>query len=88
MPLSAIINGDRVIGPDLNDEEWRDLKLRHKNGLEVIMVCGAKGHLRISKKGLKHFYHAKNSETCGCEPESIDHLKLKNQIYQICKSEG
>jgi hypothetical protein len=88
MPLSAIINGDRVIGPDLNDEEWRDLKLRHKNGLDVIMACGAKGHLRISKNGLKHFYHAKNSEACGCEPESIDHLKLKNQIYQICKSEG
>ena len=88
MPLSAIINGDRVIGPDLNDEEWKDLKLRHKNGLDVIMACGAKGHLRISKNGLKHFYHAKNSETCGCEPESIDHLKLKNQIYQICKSEG
>ena len=88
MPLSAIINGDRLIGPDLNDEEWRDLKLRHNNGLDVIMTCGAKGHLRISKNGLKHFFHAKNSETCGCEPESIEHLKLKNQIYQICKSEG
>ena len=88
IPLTAIINGDRVIGPDLNDEEWRELKLRHKKGLDVLMACGAKGHLRLSKNGLKHFYHAKNSESCGCEPESIEHLKLKNQIYQICKSEG
>jgi hypothetical protein len=88
IPLSAIINGERVIGPDLSDEAWADLKLKHKKGLDVIMTCGAKGHLRISPNGLKHFYHANKSENCGCEPESFEHLKLKNQVYQICKSEG
>jgi hypothetical protein len=88
IPLSAIINGDRVIGPDLSDETWTDLKMQHKKGLSVIMICGAKGHLRTSKSGLKHFYHAYKSNTCGCEPESLNHLKIKNQIYQLCKSEG
>jgi len=88
IPLTALINGERVIGPDLSDDTWADLKLQHKKGLEVIMNCGAKGHLRISPNGLKHFYHAKKSDNCGCEPESYEHLKLKNQIYQICKSEG
>lgn len=53
-----------------------------------MACCGAKGHLRISKTGLKHFYHANKSDECGGEPESLAHLKLKYLIYQICKSEG
>lgn len=73
----------------MTDEAWADLKLRHKKGLNVIMdCCGAKGHLRTSKIGLKHFYHANKSDECGGEPESLDHMKLKYLIYQICKSEG
>lgn len=89
IPLSAIINGEQIIGPDLSDEAWADLKLLHKKGLDVTMVCcGAKGHLRKSKNGLQHFYHANRTEECGGEPESLAHLKLKYQIYQICKSEG
>ena len=50
--------------------------------------CGTSGHARISKCGLKHFYHAHRSDECGGEPESLDHLRLKNQIYQICRAEG
>ncbi|MFA7562307.1 MAG: competence protein CoiA family protein [Methanoculleus sp.] len=42
----------------------------------------------MSKCGLKHFYHAHRSDGCGGEPESLDHLRLKNQIYQICRAEG
>lgn len=53
-----------------------------------MVCCGAKGHLRKSKNGLKHFYHGEKNEECGGEPESLDHLKLKNQVYQICKSDG
>ncbi len=89
IPLSAIINGERVIGPDLPDSEWDELKAQHRRGLAVTMpCCGMNGHLRTSKCGLKHFYHAQKSEECGGEPESLDHLRLKNQIYQICKAEG
>ncbi len=53
-----------------------------------MACCGAKGHLRTSKIGLKHFYHANKSDECGGVPESLDHMKLKYLIYQICKSEG
>jgi len=89
MPLSAIINGERIIGPDLSDDEWSELKLQSKKGQPIIMTCcGLSGHMRKSKNGLKHFYHAHKSEECGGEPESKDHLKLKYLIYQICKSEG
>jgi competence CoiA-like predicted nuclease len=53
-----------------------------------MVCCGVKGHIRTSKNGLKHFYHGQKNAECGGEPESLDHLKLKYQIYQICKSEG
>ncbi len=53
-----------------------------------MACCGQNGHLRTSKNGLKHFYHAHKSDDCGGEPETLDHLQLKYQIYQICKSEG
>jgi len=89
IPLSAIINGERVIGPDLSDSEWSELKAQHRKGLTITMpCCGMSGHARMSKCGLKHFYHAQRSGECGGEPESLDHLRLKNQIYQICKAEG
>jgi len=89
MPLSAIIGDQTIIGPDLSPDEWNDLKWEHKKGLPVIMrCCGAKGHLRTSKNGLQHFYHAPGSEPCSWGPESLAHLKLKNEIYQICKAAG
>ena len=50
--------------------------------------CGMSGHARMSMCGLKHFCHAHRSDECGGEPESLDHLRLKNQSYQICKAEG
>jgi len=88
VPLSAIVDGKTIIGPDLSGEEWTGLKLRHRNGLPVRMgCCGAPGHLRVSKKGTRHFYHA--SETgCSYAEESREHLEIKYQIYRICKSEG
>ena len=48
--------------------------------------CGAPGHLRISKKGTQHFYHAVDTG-CHYAEESREHLEIKYQIYRICKSE-
>jgi len=88
MPLSAIINGETIIAPNLSKGEWENLRLRHKKGLQIKMgCCGAPGHLRISKKGTQHFYHAIDVD-CDWEHETIEHLEIKNQIYQICKSEN
>ena len=89
MPLSAIIEDQRIIGPDLSQEEWNNLKQRHRSGLPVLMgCCSAPGHLRTSKKGLQHFYHASKSADCNWEHESLAHLEIKNEIYQICKAAG
>jgi len=87
VPLKAIVDGETIIGPDLSTEEWTTLRSRHKKGLPIKMACcGAPGHLRISKKGTQHFYHAVDTG-CNSEQESKEHLEIKYQIYKICKSE-
>jgi competence protein CoiA len=88
VPLTAIVEGETVIGPDLSGEEWDELKLRHKKGLMVTMACcGGPGHLRLSKKGTQHFYHAVDTG-CTYEQESREHLEIKYRIYRACKAEG
>ncbi len=88
VPLRAVIEGETIIGPDISEEEWKDLAVRHRNGLPVTMgCCGAPGHLRVSKKGTQHFYHAVDAG-CHFEEESKEHLEIKYQIYRICQSEG
>lgn len=87
MPLKAIVEDETIIGPDLSGEEWAQLAERHKRGLPVRMgCCGGPGHLRLSKKGTQHFYHAVDTG-CNYEPESREHLEIKHRIYRICKSE-
>jgi hypothetical protein len=88
VPLKAIVDGETIIGPDLSRDEWTDLKTRHKKGLAITMgCCGAAGHVRVSKKGIQHFYHAVDTG-CHYEEESREHLEIKYQVYQVCKSEG
>jgi competence protein CoiA len=88
MPLKAIVDGETIIGSNLTKEEWDNLRSQHKKGLLIKMgCCGAPGHLRISKKGTQHFYHAADVG-CEWEHETLEHLEIKNQIYQICKSEN
>jgi len=85
MPLKAIIDGETIIGPDLSNEEWAELKNRHKKGLPVRMCCcGAPGHLRTTK-GTQHFYHAVDTE-CPHDNESKEHLEIKYLIYRICQA--
>jgi competence protein CoiA len=88
VPLKAIVDGETIIGPDLSTDEWTSLKSRHKKGLTITMgCCGAPGHLRISKKGTQHFYHAVDTG-CNYQEESREHLEIKYQIYRTCKSEN
>jgi hypothetical protein len=76
VPLKAIIDGETVIGPDLSEEEWSKLKVRHRNGLPIRMgCCGAPGHLRLSKRGTKHFYHAVDAG-CNYQEESKEYLEI------------
>jgi len=87
VPLKAIVDGKTIIGPELSKEEWADLSVRHRNGLSVRMhCCGAPGHLRTSRNGTRHFYHASDTG-CNYAEESKEHLEIKYEIYRICTSE-
>ena len=88
MPLTAVVDRKTIIAPDLSEREWKDLASRHRKGLPVAMACcGAPGHLRISARGTRHFYHAGGSG-CRYAEESKEHLAIKEQIYRICRSLG
>ena len=88
MPLKAIVDGETIIAPDLSDEAWEALKARHRKGLPVTMACcGSPGHLRTSKRGTRHFYHATRTG-CSGEQESAEHLAIKYLIYRACRAEG
>jgi hypothetical protein len=88
VPLKAVVDGETIIGPELSGDEWADLKQRHRKGLPITMACcGAPGHVRVSKKGTQHFYHATDAG-CRYAEESREHLEIKYRIYRTCKSEN
>jgi competence protein CoiA len=88
VPLKAIIDCRTVIGPELSQEAWNELAVRHRHGLAVTMACcGAPGHLRTSGRGLRHFYHATGSG-CHYAEESKEHLAIKYLVYRASVAEG
>ena len=84
MPLTALINGKVLCSVDFTDEEWEHLKKDYKAGRVSIILPpdNSPGYLRKSKLGTKHFVHLKKDHF---EPESDEHLKIKEIIYKTCK---
>ena len=90
MPLSALVDGEKCIGMDIPLDEWKILQKKHRNNcLPIRMIgCNQPGHM-VRKNGLQFFRHAPNSMLCNCERgESLQHLRLKYQIYNLFKSHG
>lgn len=92
MPLRALIDGEPVIAPFLNDDEWRELKVRAKSRQRQILMpcCSNPGHPATSKLGTKFFAHNPGvSRGDKCEwKESIEHLAAKAEIALACKDAG
>ncbi|MCZ7545096.1 MAG: competence protein CoiA family protein [Anaerolineae bacterium] len=89
MPLRAIIDGEDLLAPFLDDEAWASLKHRTKlEGLDVrLPCCGNSAYLRTSKRGLRHFVHRERG-TCTSAPETWQHLKAKHNIVLACRAVG
>lgn len=86
MPITAIVQGKKVISLDLSDEDWESVKRA-----DIRMdCCGSVGHTRTSVLGLRHFYHAKNSDCpfIDQEGESDEHRRLKYLVFQACEKFG
>lgn len=89
MPLAAYLSDERVEAPFLNDEEWAALRRRWKAGEPLTMACGQQGKPRISRRGLKHFYHHADAD-CTVHPggESTDHLEMKSLVAAAAREAG
>ncbi|WP_354263810.1 competence protein CoiA family protein [Arthrobacter sp. OAP107] len=73
----------------MTDEEWEDLRRRCKAGEPLTMSCGQPGKPRVSKNGLKHFYHHAKAN-CSLHPggESADHLEMKSLVAAAAREAG
>lgn len=85
MPLRAILDDSELLAPLLSAEEWEELK--RKKIKVTLPCCQAKGFLRTSKRGIKHFVHQKKSE-CSSGSETWQHLLCKTEIAKACKFMG
>lgn len=89
MPLAAYLAGDRIEAPFVSDADWDDLRRRCKAGESLTMSCGQPGKPRVSKNGLKHFYHHAKAD-CSLHPggESADHLEMKSLVAVAARKAG
>ncbi|MEB3886140.1 competence protein CoiA family protein [Lyngbya sp. CCY1209] len=85
MPLRAILDGRELLAPLLSDEEWNALK-RGKAKV-TLPCCEARGYLRTSTRGIKHFVHQKKGE-CTSKPETWQHRLCKTEIARACQAMG
>jgi hypothetical protein len=91
MPLSAEIDGRKIISTFISIDEWLNLKKEvqsHKK--KVIMpCCGARGHLKNNGKGTKFFAHNRGtSKDCLLRTETADHRLAKEIILLASRDSG
>lgn len=82
MPLSAVVDGQLVCAPLLDEQQWSALR-----GQTVsLQPCGHRGFGRVSPLGTQHFVHERDS---GCEhSESAEHMHLKAVIARAAVNSG
>jgi len=87
MPFSAYLDGERVVSLDFSNEEWKELKKKRNKGSNLILpCCDTRAYQKISHRGTKHFCHwPGHIGKCNWEPESEEHLEIKQLIYENCK---
>ena len=82
MPLSALVDGQLLCAPLLDEQQWSCVK----GQTVVLQPCGHKGFGRVSRLGTQHFVHERDS---GCEhSESAEHMHLKAVIARAAADSG
>lgn len=87
MPLTAVGSHGLIVAPLLSDTEWEDLRQAVRTG--TTLSCRSEDHPmlpRISKLGLRHFFH-RGGVHAGAE-ETLDHLALKALCVQVAHAHG
>lgn len=83
MPLSAILDGERVISTRTSEEEWETLKHASRDRSLLMAWSGEPCYPRVSKTGLRHFAHYPGTDTGNLTwHETLEHLTLKDLVVQ------
>lgn len=86
MGFVGLLDNKRIISLDYSDEEWKQLQLSsRKNNIEVFCPVSKTSMYLRNTKGTKHFVRKQKIENSNFKPESIQHLQLKEEIYNACK---
>lgn len=88
MPLKAVLHGQPILAPLLNDREWAELYFQRR--FLVLPCCpeapvqmrGGAGTARV-----QHFSHTP-LPTCAFRGETTAHLRAKVEIAQACADAG
>lgn len=88
MPLTALLNGNPIIGPLCDDETWQRCRRAAKNEPETLLLrsSGKQCYPRTSRRGLRHFAHRRGEGTSA--PESMQHLLLKAAVARTLQNHG
>lgn len=87
MPLRAFLDDKTTHSFDFSNEEWVLLKETYRDKSLTMHCCDRKAIPKTSKLGTKYFAHAKRGD-CTSNPETKEHIYLKNLIANIAKTCG
>ena len=87
MPISAVVDGEYLIGPLCSDEKWSQVRAVSKSDPESVTfpATGAKCFPRVSKLGLKHFVSRTGTAT---GTETVEHELTKAGVAKVLLENG
>lgn len=82
MPFKAYLENEIKISSFISKEEWDEIK-KHKPSIKMC-CCDNPGYMKRNKYGTQYFVHKKRGD-CNSQPESKEHILLKDKIAKFCK---
>ncbi|MCJ8287626.1 competence protein CoiA family protein [Halomonas sp.] len=88
MPLRADLEGESLQSFRMSGVEWDVLKKSNRRVLLKMPCCGERAIAKTSRLGTQYFSHYRKSESCDFEPESKEHLLLKEVVAVAASQSG
>ena len=87
MPISAVVDGEYLIGPLCSDDKWSQVRAVSKSDPDSVTfpATGAKCFPRVSKLGLKHFVSRAGTAT---GTETVEHELTKAGVAKVLLDNG
>lgn len=91
MPVACREGGTVLVGPDLDPEQWSQLKADTRRGRRQLTTtcCGVRAIPKTSKFGFQFFAHYQGAKACPHGGgEGIEHLQTKLRVYRAALAAG